>query len=44
MLHDKTVAGKECSDIFFGLHRSSVLEKYQRLIIGQVRSKSLSQV
>ena len=37
VLYDATVAGKDATAVFFGLHRAAVLEKYARLIIGQVR-------
>lgn len=36
VLYDATVAGKDATAVFFGLHRAAVLEKYARLIIGQV--------
>jgi len=39
VLHDKTVAGCDSTEVFFGLHRSSVLDKYQRLIIGQIENE-----
>ena len=31
--------GKDATDDFFGLHRSSVLDKYKRLVIGQVQGE-----
>ena len=36
VLRDQLVAGKDSTEAFFGLHRSDVLKKYQRLIIGTV--------
>jgi len=39
VLYDATVAGKDATEVFFGLHRSSVLEKYQRLIIGTIENE-----
>lgn len=38
VLLEASVAGKDGTEVFFGLHRSSVLEKYQRLIVGTVSS------
>ncbi|KAH8929942.1 acyl-CoA dehydrogenase NM domain-like protein, partial [Atractiella rhizophila] len=40
VLLDATVAGKDSTDSFFGLHRAEVLEKYPRLIIGRVPNES----
>jgi hypothetical protein len=37
---DATVAGKDSTEVFFGLHRASVLEKYQRLVIGVIESET----
>eukprot|EP00656_Telonema_subtile_P006472 TRINITY_DN12999_c0_g1_i2.p1 TRINITY_DN12999_c0_g1~~TRINITY_DN12999_c0_g1_i2.p1 ORF type:complete len:528 (-),score=175.28 TRINITY_DN12999_c0_g1_i2:163-1746(-) len=31
-------AGKDCSEVFWGLHRSEVLAKYQRLVIGRMEA------
>jgi len=39
VLYDVTVAGKDATEVFFGLHRASVLEKYQRLIIGTIENE-----
>lgn len=38
--HDAQVAGKDATEVFFGLHRGSVIEKYQRLIIGVIQDES----
>ncbi|KAM0753923.1 acyl-CoA dehydrogenase NM domain-like protein [Meredithblackwellia eburnea MCA 4105] len=34
------VAGKDATDAFFGLHRSDVLAKYSRYIVGQIEGES----
>ncbi|KAK9897971.1 acyl-CoA dehydrogenase NM domain-like protein [Cystobasidium minutum MCA 4210] len=39
VLYDATVAGKDATAVFFGLHRAAVLEKYARLIIGQIENE-----
>ncbi|KAM0754843.1 acyl-CoA dehydrogenase NM domain-like protein [Meredithblackwellia eburnea MCA 4105] len=36
VLLDKAVAGKDATDAFFGLHRSDVLVKYGRYVIGTI--------
>lgn len=37
-----TIAGKDCTNVFFGLHRQEVLLKpaYRRLVIGSVKGQS----
>ncbi|KAL7009249.1 hypothetical protein EMMF5_001447 [Cystobasidiomycetes sp. EMM_F5] len=40
VLLEASVAGKDGTEVFFGLHRSSVLEKYQRLIVGTIENES----
>ncbi|KAF8319272.1 acyl-CoA dehydrogenase NM domain-like protein [Clavulina sp. PMI_390] len=41
VLYDAEVAGKECTDVFFGLHRQEILAKpgYKRLQVGTVKGK-----
>ncbi|CAD6568700.1 MAG: hypothetical protein CYPHOPRED_002813 [Cyphobasidiales sp. Tagirdzhanova-0007] len=39
VLYDVTVAGKDATEVFFGLHRASVLEKYTRYIIGTIEGE-----
>lgn len=39
VLLDKKVAGKDATEVFFGLHRSEVLKKYGRLIIGRIEGE-----
>eukprot|EP01117_Protostelium_nocturnum_P008995 TRINITY_DN3230_c0_g1_i1.p1 TRINITY_DN3230_c0_g1~~TRINITY_DN3230_c0_g1_i1.p1 ORF type:complete len:518 (-),score=200.74 TRINITY_DN3230_c0_g1_i1:159-1712(-) len=36
VLRDPEVAGQECTDLFYQLHRHEVLEKYKRYIIGSI--------
>eukprot|EP01113_Clastostelium_recurvatum_P004594 TRINITY_DN1202_c0_g1_i4.p1 TRINITY_DN1202_c0_g1~~TRINITY_DN1202_c0_g1_i4.p1 ORF type:complete len:512 (+),score=81.31 TRINITY_DN1202_c0_g1_i4:2388-3923(+) len=36
VLRDLDVAGKDCTEVFYQLHRQSVLNKYKRLIIGHI--------
>lgn len=33
------IAGQECSESFFGLHKSEILKKYQRLAIGTIQGE-----
>jgi len=39
VLLDKLVAGKEATEAFFGLHRSEVLRKYGRYVIGRIEGE-----
>jgi len=39
VLLDKDVAGKECSESFFGLHKAEILTKYKRLAIGTIANE-----
>ncbi|CAH7685051.1 acyl-CoA dehydrogenase/oxidase [Phakopsora pachyrhizi] len=39
VLLEKQVAGKDATEAFFGLHRSEVLKKYGRLVIGQIEGE-----
>jgi len=39
VLLDKDIAGQECSESFFGLHKSEILKKYQRLAIGTIQNE-----
>ncbi|KAH9814192.1 acyl-CoA dehydrogenase/oxidase [Melampsora americana] len=39
VLLDKNVAGKDATEAFFGLHRSEVLKKYGRYLIGNVQGE-----
>lgn len=42
VLLDADVAGKDTTELFFGLHRSDVLQKYKRLAIGRIEGESPS--
>ncbi|KAA1070561.1 hypothetical protein PGT21_015026 [Puccinia graminis f. sp. tritici] len=39
VLVDKNVAGKDATKAFFGLHRSDVLKKYGRYVIGRIEGE-----
>ncbi|KNZ45431.1 uncharacterized protein VP01_811g2 [Puccinia sorghi] len=39
VLLDKKVAGKDATQAFFGLHRSDVLKKYGRYVIGRIEGE-----
>jgi len=38
-LLDKDVAGQDATEAFFGLHKSEVLKKYKRLVIGTISNE-----
>ncbi|KAA1129348.1 hypothetical protein PGTUg99_028871 [Puccinia graminis f. sp. tritici] len=42
VLVDKNVAGKDATKAFFGLHRSDVLKKYGRYVIGRIEGEKSS--
>jgi hypothetical protein len=41
ILHASLPAGKECTAVFFGLHRQEILynERYAKLVIGQIENE-----
>ncbi|MBW0482378.1 hypothetical protein O181_022093 [Austropuccinia psidii MF-1] len=39
VLLDKQVAGKDATKAFFGLHRSDILKRYSRLLIGRIKDE-----